>query len=248
MQNVYDNKKFFEEYLKIRKKNINANDLIEIPLFKQLLPDFKNMRILELGCGYGELAKFLIDNGASEVVATDISKNMIDLAKQKNSSSKIKYLLLPMENLGELNEQFDLVVSSLAFHYVEDFNKLISDISKLLKTGGSLIFSQEHPVETAFKPPAKNKELSTKQIFDGKTYYLLSDYNLNGKRVVKWNIDGVIKYHRNMSSIINALAFNNFKIEQMIESYADEEVIKIEPKYKYQNDRPYFLLMCAKKI
>ena len=61
-------------------------------------------------------------------------------------------------------------------------------------------------------------------------------------------MDGVIKYHRNFSVIINSLAENGFFIEKLIDSYADEEAIKLEPKYKYQNDRPYFLFIKAKLL
>ena len=61
-----------------------------------------------------------------------------------------------------------------------------------------------------------------------------------------WNIDDVIKYHRNFGTIINTLADNNFIIEKLIDSYADDETIKLEPKYKYQNDRPYFLFIKAR--
>ena len=170
---------------------------------------------------------------------------MIDKAKKINYGEKISYLNLPMEKINEINEKFDFVLSSLAFHYVENFDKLIKNIKNLLVPNGYLIFSQEHPVATAFIPP-KNKKIDSKIDIENKRYYLLSDYNNNGKRSIHWNIDGVVKYHRNFTTIINTLSENNFIIEKLVESYADEEAIKLEPKYKYQNDRPYFLFIKAK--
>ena len=53
--------------------------------------------------------------------------------------------------LERIDERFDFVYSSLAFHYVENFNKLIRDIYNLLNRGGELQFSQEHPIVTATK-------------------------------------------------------------------------------------------------
>lgn len=245
MQNIYDNKEFFDDYINMRNKEINANNLIEKPIFQSLLPSFKDKKILDLGCGFGDLCKFAENDGARKVVGIDISKNMIDKAKKINYGEKISYLNLPMEKINEINEKFDFVLSSLAFHYVENFNKLIKNIKNLLVPNGYLIFSQEHPVATAFIPP-KNKKIDSKIDIENKRYYLLSDYNNNGKRSIHWNIDGVVKYHRNFTTIINTLSENNFIIEKLVESYADEEVIKLEPKYKYQNDRPYFLFIKAK--
>ncbi len=247
MQNIYDNNKFFNEYIEMRNKDINANNLIEKPIFLSLLPCLKDKKVLDLGCGYGDLCKLADTDGATKIVGVDISKNMIDLAIKTNSSNKIKYIIKPMEKINEINEKFDFVLSSLAFHYVENFDKLIKDIAKLLHKDGYLIFSQEHPVATAFIPP-KNKNIDTKVDIENKRYYLLSDYNNNGIRTVHWNIDGVKKYHRNISTIINTLIDNGLQIEKVIESYADDETIKLEPKYKYQNDRPYFLFIKAKLL
>ena len=53
-QNIYDIKTFSESYDKMRYENKgkNANDLIEIPNFRKLIPDLNNKRVLDLGCGY----------------------------------------------------------------------------------------------------------------------------------------------------------------------------------------------------
>ncbi len=52
---------------------------------------------------------------------------------------------MAMEDIGSLEEHFDVVVSSLAFHYVEDFDGVVGKIYRLLNKDGEFIFSQEHP-------------------------------------------------------------------------------------------------------
>lgn len=55
-----------------------------------------------------------------------------------------------MEDLELPDESFDVVISSLAFHYVKDFPEMIKKIYTWLKPGGKLVFSAEHPVFTAY--------------------------------------------------------------------------------------------------
>jgi len=239
-QNVYDNKTFFNEYQKMREGEINANNLIEKPNLRDLIPDITGKRVLDLGCGNGELSVFCLEHGASQVVGIDISQNMINLAK-KNTNPKLTFLKLPMEELSTLQGRFDVIVSSLAFHYIKDFEKLIEDIRRHLTDNGILIFSQEHPMATCFIPA--KKQTSSKQEIDGKRYYLISDYNNLGKRSKHWFIDDVIKYHRNFQTIVNTLSNNGLKIDKILEPSADAHAIELEPKYKYQTDRPYFLFV-----
>lgn len=243
-QNVYDDSTFYNEYKDMRETHINANDLIEIPIIKSMLPDLKGKRILDLGCGNGTMSKYFVENGASYVLALDISKNMIEEAKEKNNDQKITYDVLGMEEISKIKDKFDMVFSSLAFHYIEDFDKLTKDINNLLNKDGILLFSQEHPTVLASK-----LELGMKNRVEinNKRYYLLSDYNDNGKRVILWNNTNVVKYHRNFEVTINTLINNNLNIVQIKESYASEEAIKLVDKYKYQIDRSYFLFIKAQK-
>ena len=243
-QNIYDNEKFYNDYIAMRETHLNANDLLEIPVMKELLPDLKGKTVLGLGCGYGEMSKYFIDHGATRVVACDISQNMLNLAEKVNHDKNIEYKLLSMEDMGSLDEKFDLIFSSLAFHYVEDFDKLIKDIYSHLNENGILLFSQEHPLATASKFLTKEQKRTE---INGKRYFLISDYNMIGKREVDWNVSGVIKYHRNFSTVFNILIKNGMEILAVEESTARPEAVEKVEKYIYQNDKPFFLFVKAKK-
>ena len=131
MQNIYDNDIFFNGYFNLRQNDNNANNIFEKPALFSLLPTLNNKTVLDLGCGYGEHCIHFIEKGAKRVVGIDISKKMLAIAKAENANQNITYLNIPMEDIGELQERFDIVVSSLAFHYVEDFQTLITNIYKL---------------------------------------------------------------------------------------------------------------------
>ena len=246
-QNVYDNKTFSVAYDKMRKddKGRNANDLVEIPNFRKLIPNVKEKKILDLGCGYGENDKYCRDLGAKEILGIDISEHMIKIAEKNNTDENIKYKVMAMEDISKIKEKFDIVISSLAFHYVKDYEKLIKDIYNLLNDNGILIFSIDHPLRIASKFEPWMKKNYTE--INGKWFLLVSDYNREGIREKEWNGVMVKKYHRNFSSLINGLVNSGFKIDKILEPIPDEESIKIMPKSINQYDRQYFLFIRAKK-
>ena len=149
-QNIYDDENFFNQYEELRneQKNKNANDLIEIPNFRKLMPDVTNKSILDLGCGYGENDKFYKEQGAKYVLGTDISEKMIEKANEINKIDGIEYKVIAMEDISSIDKKFDIIISSLAFHYIKDFDKLVKDCYNLLNKDGYLVFSQEHPFIT----------------------------------------------------------------------------------------------------
>ena len=53
-QNIFDNETFFEGYRKLREREVNSNNLFEIPTLYALLPDLEGRKVLDLGCGSGE--------------------------------------------------------------------------------------------------------------------------------------------------------------------------------------------------
>lgn len=248
INNIYDNKVFFDNYIKLRNdpNNISANEIVEMPAIYNELPNLKDKKVLDLGCGSGNNCLKAVQLGASYVMGIDISKNMIELAEKVNANKKIEYKNLEMENISSINQKFDVVTSSLAFHYIEDYNKLLKDIYKLLKTGGKLIFSQEHPLATGtILNEACNH--SSKLKLGNKEYKLISDYNINGPREINW-LDGTYtKYHRTFSYLINGLINNNYKICKIVEPIARRENVKKNPKYKNQLNMPYFIIIVAEK-
>lgn len=242
-QNIYDDNGFFESYKKLRS-GVNANEIVEIPALFEMLPPLSGLRILDLGCGYGEHCVKYIGMGADKVVGIDISEKMLQVAINENSSPQIIYKKLEMEDLSELNPSFDLVVSSLALHYIEDFKMVAEQVYRLLNNGGKFIFSQEHPFSTSFTYGNR----WTKDENGKKLYANISNYSIDGKRESRWFKDGVIKYHRTFSSIINTLIESGFCIEQMSEPIPSELVMNQYPDYLDNIHKPDFLLIRAKKL
>lgn len=242
-QNIFDNEIFFDGYKKLRERAVNANNLFEIPALFSMMPDLNGKRVLDLGCGFGEHCKMFVERGAEKVVGIDISNKMLEVAKSENIDPKIVYINMPMEDISRLNESFDVVVSSLAFHYVEDFLGVVKNIYDLLDTNGVFIFSQEHPLVTCHSGGSR----WTKDENGEKKYVNLANYGVEGERNSKWFVDNVKIYHRTFSNIVNTLIKAGFSIQQMTEPLPTPELLESYPDQKDLFHKPDFLIIKVKK-
>ena len=240
-QNIYDDPIFFDAYKKLRENPDSANLLEEKPALFSLSPDLTDKTVLDLGCGYGENCTEFKRLGAARVTGIDVSEKMIAVAEAETTG--IQYIRMDMNDLSEISGHYDVVFSSLAVHYIADFNRLCAQIAKLINNGGYFIFSQEHPLTTA---PLKGVNWA-KDENGQRLYYHLSDYARSGKREMTWLVDGVIKYHRTFSEMINTLTSNGFVIEKMLEPIPDEETLKRLPYLIGEFHKPNFLLVRARK-
>lgn len=99
-----------------------------------------NERILDLGCGDGEItfqiAEF-VPNG--EVIGIDASKGMIEAALEKKKEN-LKFNLMDINRLNCGNE-FDVIFSNATLHWVKDHEKLFENVYRALRPGGRIRFN-----------------------------------------------------------------------------------------------------------
>ncbi len=148
-----------------------------------------------------------------------------------------------MEDIDQLDGSYDVVISSLAFHYVKDFDILVGKVYDLMNPGGIFLFSQENPINTTHG----SGDRWTRDENGNKLYANLKNYAVEGERESRWFVDGVKKYHRKFSTIVNALADAGFVIEHMVEPTPDEELLKKYPEYADLFHKPDFLIARAHK-
>lgn len=87
---------------------------------------------MDLGCGAGGHDRKLIEMGAKKVVGIDLSHNMIKEAMKNTNCDSIEYKVMAMNDIDKINEKFDMVISSLAIHYVEDYDGLCKKVYHFL--------------------------------------------------------------------------------------------------------------------
>jgi SAM-dependent methyltransferase len=151
MQNIYDDPDFFAGYAELRRTESGWNAAVEQPALQSLLPpSLQGIEVLDLGCGFGDLARFARRQGARHVTAVDISTRMLAVARAATVDGQIEYIEAAIETFDMGVGAFDLVVSSLALHYVENYGAVVEAVARALRPGSRFVFSVEHPIATAF--------------------------------------------------------------------------------------------------
>jgi len=241
VQNLYDNEAFHTKYKQLRDTQSGLNEVLEQPAIKSLLPSLKGLSVLDIGCGFGDFCRFAASSGATHIIGVDPSHMMLAEAKEKSGPLE-QYRVGTFETLA-LQERFDLVVSSLAIHYVKDIQRAFSNVASVLKKGGSFVFSMEHPLITC----GQGKEGGWVAADDGqRKAWVMGSYSDEGERVSHWFIEGVVKYHRRVSTIMNHLLDAGFRIDAVLEPYATEQAQSIRPDLIEERIRPSFMIIRAR--
>jgi ubiquinone/menaquinone biosynthesis C-methylase UbiE len=241
-QNKYDNAVFFSEYEKMDRSSKGLEGAGEWPVLKALIPDLKNKHVLDLGCGFGWHCRYAREQQASSVVGVDISEKMLQKAHEKTDDPLITYWNMPMENINFSNAEFDVVISSLAFHYIKLFEALCKKVYDCLKPGGSFIFSVEHPMFTS-----RNEQDWHYDDQGNRLHWPVDNYQSEGVRNTAFLTENVVKYHRTFSTYINELIDAGFSMRAVKEPMPTEEMANSVPEMKDENRRPMFLIISAEK-
>lgn len=245
-ENKYDDEKFFLEYSRFPRSVEGLSAAGEWHELKKILPDFKGKRVLDIGCGFGWHCIYAAELGASYVLGIDISKKMLSAAIEKthaaHAAQNIEYKQMAMEDIEFDESSFDVVLSSLAFHYTPDFSGVCNRVHHCLTTNGSFVFSVEHPIFTAHGPQdwvyGSEGEIA---------HWPVDDYFMEGRRDAAFLGERITKYHKTLTTYINTLLQTGFAITNVVEPQPAAHLIGTVPGMRNELRRPMMLLISAVK-
>jgi len=210
------------------------NAYYERPATLSLLPDVKGKRVLDAGCGPGVYAEWLVSHGA-EVVGLDVNEKMVQFARRRlQGRAQIVQANLedPLDFLADAS--FDLVVSPLVMDYVRDWRKTFGEFYRILREGGHLVFSMEHP-QAKF-----DLHRATSNYFEVE----LVEYEWRGFGITV----RMPSYRRPLAEVINPLGEAGFVLERILEPLPTEEFKACSPQdYEELSRQPGFLCIRAAK-
>jgi SAM-dependent methyltransferase len=241
-QNKYDENEFFSAYKELPRSVKGLDGAGEWHLLKEMLPDLRNKDVLDLGCGFGWHCRYAREQSARSVVGVDISDNMLQQARALTQDHAISYLKTPIEDLNFQDRQFDVVLSSLAFHYLKSFEDICQNIYRLLTPGGCFVFSVEHPIFTSRQEQDWHYDSQGNRL-----HWAVDHYQDEGIRDTSFLADHVIKYHRTLATYINNVVSAGFAIKEIRESVPSKEMLENNPDARDELRRPMFLLISAAK-
>ena len=210
------------------------NAYYERPATLSLLPDVKNKRVLDAGCGPGVYSEWLVERGA-EVVAVDASPKMVELTRQRlGSAVDVRQADLSKPLAFLKNSSFDIVLSPLVLEYVEDWSVPFAEFYRILRPAGHFVFSVTHP------------------LFDY-VYYKSNNYYETELVGVDWKGFENVRVHmpsfrRSLGVMLNPLFEAGFRLEKIIEPKPTEEFKAADPKhYEELSQQPCFICFRAAK-
>ncbi|MEU4695697.1 class I SAM-dependent methyltransferase [Nonomuraea dietziae] len=237
-RDLYDDPRFFEGYRRLRNAESGINDAIEIPAMNRMLPRVAGTAVVDLGCGAGGLARRLADAGAAHVVAVDSARRMPALAIPH---PRVRYLRADLDELTLPARSADLVVSSLALHYVADYAGLVRRVAHWLRPGGRFVFSVEHPICTAADP------MTGWRATDDGALWPVDDYATEGPRTQNWIIEGVEKHHRQVATLIGVLLAAGLELTGIDEPVPGPATLQSHPHLAEHLRRPPLLVLAARR-
>jgi ubiquinone/menaquinone biosynthesis C-methylase UbiE len=229
------------------------------PIMFDLIGSFSDKIVFELGCGNGYLAKKFIEEGASKVILSDISKYNLDSARSIFSSDKIKYFEHDATRKWDCRlESVDIVYSNMMLNEVSNIKTPIFEAFRVLKKGGIFIFSITHPSWNLFIYAQEKAGIKSDKIKGIGNYfrrgfakYMMSAANVDNSD----SLDALSKefevehYQRPFSDYFNFLTDAGFKVQKIIEPEVTDELLKNAPRFEKYKDYPVSLIFfCLKEI
>lgn len=177
------------------------NGHYERPAMLSLTGHVDGHRMLDAGCGSGPLSAALRERGAI-VTGFDLSAAMVELARARLGEGAEVIVHDLADPLPYADAAFDDVVASLVLHYLESWTEPLAELHRVLKRGGRLILSVNHPmVYTALDP--------------GASYFDIAEFSFEaehgGRTVVYTN------WHRPLQAMTDAFTEAGFRISTVSE-------------------------------
>ena len=208
---------FAEAYSTFNEVSL-LNGYYERPAMLNLAGDVDGRRILDAGCGSGPLSAALRERGAL-VSGFDLSTAMIELARARLGEDADLIVHDLAEPLPYPDAAFDDVVSSLVLHYLQDWTAPLAELRRVLKPGGRLILSVNHPL--LYKMMNRDADYFEVAEFS-------YDYEHAGRTVVYTN------WHRPLQAMWDAFTAAGFQIsvisEPPVAADAPKELLPLELK------------------
>lgn len=199
-------------------------------------------RVLDVGCGDGQVSRLATKLGASLVVGVDPTWNQVRVAAERGGG------LFAKAGAGTLpfaDGSFDAVVACLVFEHIRDVDAAIAEVARVLAPGGRFCFFLNHPL---LQTP--NSGWIDDQFLDPpEQYWRIGPYLVEDETIEEVEKDVFIPFiHRPLSRYVNALALNGLLLERMVEPAPPPGFLAKAEEYAAASTIPRLLYLRTRKM
>ena len=169
-------------------------------------------RVLDIGCGEGQIARVAQRVGAQVVVGVDPTGAQLDEARRRAGGPA--YARAVASALPCADESFDAVVACLVFEHIVDVDSAIAEVGRVLEPGGRFLFFLNHPL---LQTPGSGW-IDDHILDPPEQYWRIGPYLVESIEIEEIAKDVHLPYvHRPLSRYVNALSSAGLVIREMHE-------------------------------
>jgi SAM-dependent methyltransferase len=176
----------------------------------RLLGDVRDVDVLEIGCGAAQCARWLRTEGA-RVVGVDLSAAQLAAARalDERTGVRVPVVVADAAALPFPNGSFDMACSAFgALPFVADVSAVLTEVHRVLRTGGRFVFSVSHPIRWCFPDDPGAGGLTVRDsYFDRRPY-------------VEYDDSGALSYvehHRTLGDWVQQIVGAGLRLEGLVE-------------------------------
>ncbi len=230
----------------VRKGKDYYREGLNNPAAFELIGDVTGLTVLDLACGEGYNTRILARKSA-KVTGIDFSEKMIGFAKQEEDKEKlgIRYKVMNAADLREFsNNQFDLTTCFMSLQDIQDFEKTISEVARVLKYGGRFVFSIPHPCT----------EMIRLHKPEGEKIRAIERYFRTMQYTIEWNMERLTRpfkttsFHRTLTAYFDALHKSDLVVTRLVEPKPTRRALRKYPGLQDVLEIPQSVVIESVKI
>lgn len=203
----------------VRRSPKLLSDFSARPRVLDAMGELSGLRVLDLGCGEGYMARLLLDQGVSEVVGLDLSREMISAAISSTTDERAIFAMCDLrQGLPPFKGTFDVVIAVFLFNYLTDaeVNVVMTQVASTLRPGGRVVVTIPHPAL-----PFLSRSNLSREVFDFRPEHSYLNYENSFMHGHILDADGkqveVLSISRTIESFLNAVDLRLWSLDHCSE-------------------------------